>query len=173
MTKAKLVSAVRRHLTSCDGGDLDAATVERAAGELSTLPDWVYELHRVERGVDVRVTTEGVIADQLIVQLEKARTLAVQLARFDDAIGGKITTALEQLQADATTIATNRARGRKKKLGPTHIALAVRGALSRAGIRPSNAIGALRKALPVLGLTEAEVETALKKSRPYFTSQRN
>ena len=50
-------------------------------------------------------------------------------------------------------------------MGPTQTVIAMWGALARAGIPATRAIGTLRKALPLLGLSSPEVETALKKAR--------
>lgn len=167
MTKQLAIAAIRRHLTTDrdeNGAGLDAATAARGVEELRNLPDWVYELHRLEQAIGDRVATEKSISKQLAARLEKALPLARQLAHFNDGVGKAAVESLEQLNTAVTMLATGRKAARPLKMGPGHVAAALRGALQRSGISPRDSAGAIRVGLKTLGVTDPEIATALKKS---------
>ena len=159
---------MQRFLTSSDGGGLDAATASRAESALNALPEWVFNLRSLEQEIDRRATEEAAIAKVLLRHLKNAQPHAQRLQQHNEGAGTEVVNTLKQLQVNAGTIADSRSRGRKKKLSPTNVAVAMRGALKRAAISDSVSLATLKKCLPELGLSDPEIETALKYSRRYF-----
>lgn len=165
MIKARFVRAIGQRLTSIEGGDFDVIAAERAKAELEQLPDWVFRLHHSERDIYARADTERRITIQLIERLSKTKIVFSQLERLNAKDSEGLAYHIENAVSEANKLAAVRLPGRQRKMGPTHIAIAMWGALARAGIPATRAVGVLRKSLPILGLSEPEVETALKKAR--------
>ena len=175
MTKARLIRAARNFLTSPEGAGLDAATAEQAVSELQALPDWVFNLRKLELEIDRKVRTEMKVATKLAAQLEKVLSSAQQLQRLVSIDEGGLSrrSAMAAAQVHAINEFLREIKGQYKsrdahgqrKMAPRSIAYAVRGALKRAGVSDRLAVQVTRKGLLALDLTDGEVETALKASR--------
>ena len=165
MIKARFIRAVGQRLTSIEGGDLDVIAAERAKAELEKLPDWVFSLHQIEKVINARVDTERRITGQIIERLKKTKTVSSQLERLNAKDAQGLAQHIENAISDANNLSAVRLPGRQRKMGPTQTAIAMWGALARAGISATHAVGGLRRTLPLLGLSAPEIETALKKAR--------
>ena len=165
MSREQFIGAIGRRLTSIEGGDLDVIAAERVKTELKKLPDWVFSLHQIEKDIHAQVDTERRVTGQIIERLNKAKTVMSQLERLNAKDAEGLAQHIENAVSDANNLVAVRLPGRQRKMGPTQTVIAMWGALARAGIPATRAVGALRKALPLLGLSEPEVETALKKAR--------
>ena len=165
MIKARFIGAIGRRLTSIEGGDLDVIAAERVKAELEKLPDWVFNLHHSEKDIYAKADTERRITSRLIECLNKTKTVFSQLERLNAKDAEGPAQHIENAVSEAIKLAAIRLPGRPRKMGPTHTAIAMWGALARTGIPATCAVGALRTALPLLGLSAPEVETALKKAR--------